>query len=73
MKISGKVSLINSFILRNNITGDEIDNVSNDDESQKSTVLLHELQKNIEMERKLDERREKLGGKSSLALKIRAK
>lgn len=59
MKISGKTSLIKSFILRNNITGSGHDDGTVDDASQCSYVLLDELQKNIEEERKIDRRNEK--------------
>ena len=58
MKISGKTSLIKSFILRNNITGEGNDENTDDGLSQNSVVLIDELQKNIEAERELEERKE---------------
>ena len=58
MKISGKTSLIKSFILRNNITGDNNDLGTDDSASENSIVLIDELQKNIEAERKLEEKKE---------------
>lgn len=67
MKISGKTSLIKSFILRNNITGDS-NNVGTDDgASENSIVLIDELQKNIEAERKLEERKEQKLAKLNLS------
>ena len=67
MKISGKTSLIKSFILRNNITGAGNDEGTDDDASENSLVLIDELQKNIEAERKLEEKKEQKLAKLNLS------